>query len=154
MPRKAQRAGNNTATHASQVFMTAGQVPVVPTGFNQDREGFAEVWVDYTRARTLEDWLPSDLRIMAKIVMAELDIRELSARRDAEGWTIENKRGTEIENPVIRIIDVLTRQQLAMIRSLSLTAGAVGIAEKRTAAKNDIKAAQAKDELSDSLLAN
>jgi hypothetical protein len=33
---------------------------------------------------------------------------------------IENKRGTPIENPMLRVIDGLQRQQLAMVRSISL----------------------------------
>ena len=45
-----------------------------------------------------------------------------------DGWdaiarssmVIENKRGTPIENPMLRVIDTLTRQQLAMVRAISL----------------------------------
>jgi hypothetical protein len=155
MARKAQRAGNNSASHASQVFQGAGAVPPIPNGFPQDDLDYNEVWLAFTRARVVADWLPSDLIVLARIVQLEIDIRMLDKQRREEGFIILNEKGTtQIENPANRVIDTLTRQQLAMIRSLSLTAGAVGIAEARTAAKNDIKAKSDKDDLSDSLLAH
>ena len=155
MARKAQRAGNNSASHASQVFQGAGAVPPIPSGFPQDDLDFNEVWLAFTRARTADDWMPSDLLILGHVVKTEIDIRNLTKQRDEEGFVILNEKGTtQIENPLNRVLDTLTRQQMARIRSLSLTAGAVGIAEKRTAAKNDIKAKNDKDDLNDSLLAH
>ena len=154
MARKAQRAGNNTVSHAAQVFANAGRVPPIPNGFAQDDPEFSEVWVGFTRARIVEDWLPSDLMILAHVVKTEIDIRNLTKQRDDEGFVILNEKGTtQIEHPLNRVLDTLTRQQMARIRSLSLTAGAVGIAEARTAAKNDIGAVKAKDDLDDDLLA-
>jgi hypothetical protein len=39
---------------------------------------------------------------------------------DTSGPLIKNKRETLIENPLLRVIDTLQRQQLAIIRSMSL----------------------------------
>ena len=36
------------------------------------------------------------------------------------GMMIENKRGTQIPNPLISVIDTLEQRQLAVIRSMSL----------------------------------
>ena len=152
MARKAQRAGNNTATHAAQVFANAGRVPTVPNGFPQDDPQFNEVWLGFTRARIVEDWMPSDLIILAHVVKTEIDIRKLTAQRDDEGFVVLNEKGTtQIENPLNRVLDTLTRQQMARIRSLSLTAGAVGTAENRQAAKADMKASETKDAMDDLL---
>ena len=38
----------------------------------------------------------------------------------AGGMMVENKRGTQIPNPLISVIDTLERRQLAVIRSMSL----------------------------------
>ena len=154
MARKAQRAGNNSVSHAAQVFAGAGRVPSIPSGFPQDNPEFNEVWLGFTRARILEDWLPSDLMILAHVVKTEIDIRMLTKQRDEEGFVILNEKGTtQIVNPLNRVLDTLTRQQMARIRSLSLTAGAVGIAENRQAAKADLKAVETKSAMDDDLLA-
>ena len=152
MSRKPQRAGNNTVSHAAKVFQDAGRVPPVPKGFPQDDVEFNEVWLGFTRARIAEDWLPSDLMILAHVVKTEIDIRNLTKQRDEEGFVILNEKGTtQIEHPLNRVLDTLTRQQMARIRSLSLTAGAVGIAETRSAAKADVRAADAKADKDDLL---
>ena len=152
MARKAQRAGNNTAAHAAQVFSNAGRVPVIPNGFPKDDLEFNEVWLGFTRARIVEDWMPSDLMILAHVVKTEIDIRKLTKQRDDEGFVILNEKGTtQIENPLNRVLDTLTRQQMARIRSLSLTAGAVGTAENRQAAKADLKAVETKNGMDDLL---
>ena len=39
---------------------------------------------------------------------------------DAARTMIEDKRGTQIPNPLISVIDTLERRQLAVIRSMSL----------------------------------
>ena len=61
-----------------------------------------------------------DLILLAKIVMMKADIRTAQVELDAVGMMVENKRGTQIPNPLISVIDTLERRQLAMIRSMSL----------------------------------
>ena len=39
---------------------------------------------------------------------------------DAVSMMVENKRGTQMPNPLISVIDTLERRQLAVIRSMSL----------------------------------
>ena len=50
----------------------------------------------------------------------EADIRAAQVELDAVGMMVENKRGTQIPNPLISVIDTLERRQLAVIRSMSL----------------------------------
>ena len=59
-----------------------------------------------------------DLILLAKIVKMEADIRAAQMELDAVGMMVENKRGTQIPNPLISVIDTLERRQLAVIRSL------------------------------------
>lgn len=47
-------------------------------------------------------------------------IRAAKVELDAAGMMVENKRGTQILNPLISLIDTLERRQIAVIRSMSL----------------------------------
>ena len=72
-----------------------------------------------TRARAKSAWRDMDLILLAKIVKMEADIRAAQVELDAVGMMVENKRGTQIPNPLISVIDTLERRQLAVIRSMS-----------------------------------
>ena len=61
-----------------------------------------------------------DLILLAKIVKMEADIWAAQVELDAVGMMVENKRGTQIPNPLISVINTLERHQLAVIRSMSL----------------------------------
>jgi hypothetical protein len=78
------------------------------------------IWSQFTRARAKSDWRDMDLILLAKIVRMEADIRAAQTELDAMGMMVENKRGTQIPNPLILVIDTLERRQLAVIRSMSL----------------------------------
>ena len=73
-----------------------------------------------TRARAKSAWRDMELILLAKIVKMEADIRAAQVELDAVGMMVENKRGTQIPNPLISVIDTLERPQLAVIRSMSL----------------------------------
>ena len=47
-------------------------------------------------------------------------IRAAGVELYASSMLVENKRGTQIPNPLIAVIDTLERRQLAVIRSMSL----------------------------------
>ena len=70
--------------------------------------------------RSKEDWRDMDLILLAKIVKMEADIRAVQVELDAAGMMVEKKRGTQIPNPLISVIDTLERRQLAVIRSMSV----------------------------------
>ncbi len=61
-----------------------------------------------------------ELILLAKIVKMEAYIRIAQVELDAVGMVVENKRGTQIPNPLISVINTLERRQLAVIRSMSL----------------------------------
>ena len=153
MVRKAQRAGNNSVMHAAEVFSSsAGDIPV-PNGFESDREGFMELWYNFAQARTRADWLPSDLHFLARVVELELDIREQTALRRQEGFIVMNAKETaNVENPRNRVIEALTRIQLAIIGKLSMTAGVSHPEVIRAGAKKALEGQSAKDS-GDDLLA-
>ena len=59
-----------------------------------------------------------DLILLAKSVKMEADIRADQVELDIVGMMVENKRGTQIPNPLISVIDTLERRQLDVIRSM------------------------------------
>ena len=61
-----------------------------------------------------------DLILLVKIVRMQADIRAAQAELDVVGMMVENKRGTQIPNPMISVLDALERRQPAVIRSMSL----------------------------------
>ena len=61
-----------------------------------------------------------DFILLAEIVKMEADIRAAQVELDAVGMMVENKRGTQIPNLLVSVIDTVERRQLAVIRSMSL----------------------------------
>ena len=70
--------------------------------------------------RSKEDWRDMELILLAKIVNREAVIRATQVELDAAGMMVENKRGTQIPNPLISVTDILERRQLTVIRSMFL----------------------------------
>ena len=118
--RKTQRAGRNSTANRSAAF-SAGSFRVdPPPGVELRNTDEQTIWDQFTRARAKSDWRDMDLILLAKVVRIEADIRKYQVSLDRSGPLIKNKRDTLIENPLLRVIDTLQRQQLAIIRSMSL----------------------------------
>ena len=95
------------------------QIPL-PEGVILRDEAELVIWKQFTHARAGDGWRDFDLLIVAKAVRLEADIRKYQMQLDRSGAVIKNDRGTPIVNPFLTVIDSLQRQQLALIRSLSL----------------------------------
>ena len=78
------------------------------------------IWNQFTKTRSKDSWRDFDLVLLSKVVKLESDIRKYQNMLDNSGVLIKNKRETLVENPLIRVIDTLQRQQMAIIRSMSL----------------------------------
>lgn len=117
MPRKKNA---NTVDDDLNSFAQAGQVVAPPKGITLDNEAEETIWEQFTSTRSPDSWRDFDLVLLAKTVKIEARIRKHQKELDSMGSIIENQRGTPIENPLFRIIDTLTRQQMAVIRSMSL----------------------------------
>jgi hypothetical protein len=81
----------------------------------------AQLWPEFASARARSDWRRMDLVLLAKIVKLEAMIRKQQAVLDATDLVMGGPKGRIKVNPLITIIDKLQRQQLALIRVLSLT---------------------------------
>ena len=118
---KVQRLGrNSTITNIKLASSVSDDVPL-PEGVILRSEDEMVIWRQFTRARALNDWRDFDLILLAKAVRIEADIRAHQLKMDTIGGIIKNDRGTPVANPYLYIIDTLQRQQLALIRNLSLS---------------------------------
>ena len=116
-----KRSDKNSVTSSVAGFAGVIDDDILPPAgveLRSDKEHL--IWNQFTRARAKEDWRDMDLILLAKIVKMEADIRAAQVELDAVGMMVENKRGTQIPNPLISVIDTLERRQLAVIRSMSL----------------------------------
>jgi len=117
---KIQRLGRNSVIAAVNAAAGVTKDVPLPEGVILRDEFELIIWRQFTHARVHEDWRDLDLVLLAKAVRVESDIRRHQIDLDRIGPIIKNQRGTPIPNPLITIIDTLQRQQLAIIRSLSL----------------------------------
>jgi len=101
-------------------FAQAGDTVQLPVGITLDDEVERIVWSQMTATRSKDSWREFDLLLLSKIVKIEARLRKHQLQLDIEGVVMFNDRGTPIENPLARVIDTLTRQQMTVIRSMSL----------------------------------
>lgn len=120
MATKVQRLGKNSATNVVKLVSELSEQVALPAGVILRNEAEMVIWQQFTRARAREGWRDFDLLIVAKAVRLEADIRKHQNALDIEGVVSTNDRGTVVMNPMLTVIDSLQRQQLALIRSLSL----------------------------------
>ena len=111
---------SDSVISAVTAFQNADNDIELPDGIEFRSEEEKVVWRQFSRARAREAWRDFDLVLLAKAVKLEVDIRKYQTIIDLKGPIIKNDKGTPIENPFLRVIDTLTRQQLAIIRSMSL----------------------------------
>jgi len=115
-----KRSDKNSVTAALGGFQGAIDSVPLPQGVELRSDEEHVIWEQFTRARAREDWRDMDLLLLAKVVRMEADIRKHQDTLDRSGVLIQNKRGTLVANPLLAVIDTLQRQQMAVIRSMSL----------------------------------
>ena len=149
-----RRTRSDSVKKAVEVFQVAADVIPVPEGFQSDHPEFGRVWEAFTRARAKEDWRPMDLILLARVCDLEVMIREQREAIKFEGVIAVNTRGTQVENPRLRVFDTLVRQQMAIIRSMSLNTTDSDSRTVAKASKQEEKAVQVlKEHGPESLLA-
>ena len=111
---------SDSATAQAQNFSQSGIEVQPPDGIELNSDVEKTIWRQFSKCRAACDWRDFDLVLLAKIVKLEAYIRKHQATLDASGPLIKNKRETLVENPLLRVIDTLQRQQMAIIRSMSL----------------------------------
>jgi phage terminase small subunit len=129
----------DSTTGITDSFRNAGLQIQPPEGIDLKDDELV-IWSQFTKARAADAWRDFDLVLLAKSVKLEANIRKYQIVLDEHGPIIENQRGTPIENPMLRAIDTLQRQQLAIIRSMSLNQTPQDPRTLNTSAKEEKKA--------------
>jgi hypothetical protein len=117
---KVQRLGVNSASNVVKLASEISDAIALPPGVILRSEAEMVIWKQFTSARARDGWRDFDLLIVAKAVRLEADIRKYQAALDKSSPIVKNEKGTQIVNPFFSVIDGLQRQQMALIRSLSL----------------------------------
>lgn len=136
-----RKVRSDSAAAAVSAFGNAGSEIPLPDYVELRSEEERVIWNQFCKARSRDAWRDFDLVLLAKVVKLEADIRKHQQTLDDTGALIPNKRETLVENPLFRVIDTLQRQQMAIIRSMSLnqtdsdprTLNATGLKEKSAA---------------------
>jgi hypothetical protein len=144
-----KRSDKNSVTAALGGFKGAMESVPIPQGVELRSDEELIIWDQFTRARAREDWRDMDLLLLAKVVRMEADIRKHQETLDAQGWIVENQRGTQIPNPLVGIIDTIERRQMAVVRSMSLNQQASDPRTLNGTAKNTKSARSAIDDASE-----
>lgn len=121
MATKSKALAANSVSNVVKLVSELSTDIALPPGVILRGDDEMVIWRQFTQARARDGWRDFDLLIVAKAVRLEADIRKNQQTLDEQGVTIINERGTQIVNPLVSVIDSLQRQQLALIRSLSLT---------------------------------
>ena len=114
------RLDKNSITQTVSGFQGSIASVNIPEGVSLSTKAEVILWDQLTRVRSVEDWRDVDLLIVAKIVKTEVDIRKHQKVLDKEGALVVNNRNVSVAHPLVAIIDTLQRQQLSLIRSISL----------------------------------
>ena len=114
------RLDKNSLTQTVSGFQGSIASVDVPDGVYFSTKAEETLWGQLTRVRSVEDWRDVDLLIVAKIVKTEVDIRKHQKVLDKEGALVVNNKNVSVAHPLVAIIDTLQRQQLSLIRSISL----------------------------------
>lgn len=120
MPRRSPKNSVAAAVKSAQL-----EPPAPPDGYTLNKDEL-DVW--YKMISVREEWRDFDLILMVKIVRIEVKLNQLWASFEKDGAMIENRRGTPIENPILRSMDTLQRQQLSIITKMQI----MTVADPRT----------------------
>jgi hypothetical protein len=123
----------------TDALRNAGSQILPPEGIDLREDEFT-IWAQFTKARSKDAWRDFDLVLLSKVVKLEANIRKYQVELDRLGPVIDNQRGTPVENPMLRAIDTLQRQQLAIIRSMSLNQTPQDARTLNSSAKEEKKA--------------
>lgn len=114
-----------------------------------------EVFNDIIVQREAASWTRHDMRIAGQLARVMMQIDRLHYEIEAVGYTRDNNKGTETENPALRSMMSLTATQLNLNKALGLSASQKGLSgadqDKRNkadrAARKAIEGAAETDDL-------
>lgn len=92
-------------------------------------------WSGIIASRAREEWSANDLVVAAHLARTQADIETEQRLLYDEGSIIINARGTQIMNPRATLLEMLSRRQGALMRSLRMAGAAAGSARDDAASR-------------------
>ena len=117
---KLKRLDKNSVTKQVENFTSVYEDVLPPNGVELKTELEKVIWKQFSRTRLKSDWRDIDLILLHKIVKLEVNIREYQDELDEQGAILDNRRGTPVANPLVSVIDTISRRQLKIIGSINL----------------------------------
>lgn len=106
------------------------------------REQDMPFWRAIVRARTRDDWLDSDLVVVAQLARAQADLEAEQKLLDVEGSVVSNRFGDLVPNPRARLIDMLAKRSALLMRALRLAGATIGDVREQAATIRAKRAAE------------
>lgn len=91
-----------------------------PEGVVLETEQEKLIWEQYTSARSPEMWRKFDLIQVFDMVRLRVQILEIDEKLENEGMTVTAGNGVPTISPLVKVKDLLAKQHMAILRSLSL----------------------------------
>ena len=98
----------------------AQKPPLEPPAFMTLREGDRPYWDAIIDSRARDEWIDAHLVVAVHLAKCQADIERAQATQDAEGTTIVNARGTAVMNPIVSVLENLSRREMALMRTLRM----------------------------------
>ena len=115
-----KRNRSDSANAAVNAMVNAAKgAPPVPEHVRL-RDGDAPFSDGIISARARDEWTDSDLVVAAQLARCQHDIERESEALDGESTVVENKRGTQVMNPRVSVLEQLARREMALMRTLRM----------------------------------
>lgn len=132
---------DSAASAAKMLAAVAKGDPEVPS-YVKLRDGDMPFWRAIVKARTRDDWLDSDLVVVAQLARAQADAEDEQRKLDEEGTVVINRFGDLAPNPRVRVLETLTRRSAMLMRALRLAGATIGDVREQAATIRAKRAAE------------
>lgn len=149
----AKRNRSDSASAAVRAVQAVALGPHAPLAHADLREGDRPFWDAIMLSRARETWTDVDLATAANMARTQADVERLQKQLDIQGYIIYGRLGPGA-NPLVAIIETLSRRAVALARVIHVHAEAtVGNSRDAEKALKSEKQARSKSEkLSDTLI--
>ena len=152
-----KRNRSDSASSAVKAMLNAAKDVISVPAHVTLRPGDEVFWDGVVRARARDEWTETDLVVAAQLARCQHDIETEQELLDAESSVVTNKRGTQVMNPRVAVLEQLARREMALMRTLRMggrIAGDTRDEAGRRTAERQAKAVRAELSEDEELLAS
>jgi len=132
----ARKSRSDSAASAVQAMLNAAKQTPQPPAHTPLRQGDEPFWEGIVRSRAVDEWTETDLVLASQLARCQRDIEVEQGLLYREGTTLVNERGTVVVNPRGSVLELYSRRQLSLMRSLKMVGVSTGdprdLTKKRT----------------------